>query len=173
MSKKNNYGCFPHYVFAGFWVRFFAFLLDLLCIRIITYATIGLFYKMMGFDSSQSIVTFYGIASLVIYLAYFVLLTKLNAGQTIGKMIFGIKVVSFEEEELSWQTILIREGICRFILKSFILLIGYLVAAFTPKKQHVGDYFSNTTVVVIHSLEAINYGKKQFHSKSVKGEEIQ
>ncbi|MFU1845165.1 RDD family protein, partial [Enterococcus faecium] len=76
-------------------------------------------YKIMGLESDKSIITFYGIASLAIYLTYFVLLTKLNSGQTIGKMIFGIRVVSFEEKELSWQTIFIRECICRFILKNF------------------------------------------------------
>ena len=126
----------------------------------------------MGLESDKSIITFYGIASLAIYLTYFVLLTKLNSGQTIGKMIFGIRVVSFEEKELSWQTIFIRECICRFILINFVFQIGYLVAAFTPKKQHIGDYFSNTSVVVIRSLEAINYGQKISNSKTLNLERI-
>lgn len=105
MNKKSGIETLPNYVFAGFWLRFFAFLIDLICISIITHATIGLFYKIMGLESDKSIITFYGIASLAIYLTYFVLLTKLNSGQTIGKMIFGIRVVSFEEKELSLSLI--------------------------------------------------------------------
>ena len=93
---------------------------------------------------------------MVIYLAYFVLLTKLNHGQTIGKMIFGIRVVGFDETELSWSTVLVREGACRFILKFPLLFIGYLPVIFSKKKQHIGDYFSNTSVVTINLIKAFN-----------------
>lgn len=147
---------FPNYFYAGFWTRLLAFWVDLICISIVTGGTIGLVYKIQGFETSHSLITVYGITSLNIYLAYFTLLTKLNDGQTLGKMIFGIKVVSLEEETLSWQTVLIREGVCRFILQTFILGLGYLVAAFTPKKQHVGDYFSGTSVVIINMVKASN-----------------
>lgn len=151
-TKERNE--FPNYFYAGFWVRLFAFLIDLVCIGVITSSTIGLVYKLFGWESSSSIITLYGFLSLSIYLAYFVLLTKFNKGQTLGKMIFGLKVVSFDEEPLSWQTVLIRELVCRFILKTFLLSIGYLVTIFTPKKQHIGDLFSNTSVVTLNYLKA-------------------
>ncbi|HFU2506985.1 TPA: RDD family protein, partial [Enterococcus faecium] len=38
--------------------------------------------------------------------------------------------------------------------------------------QHIGDYFSNTSVVVIRSLEAINYGQKISNSKTLNLERI-
>ncbi|HCM89092.1 MULTISPECIES: RDD family protein [Vagococcus] len=145
---------FPNYFYAGFWVRLFAFVVDLICISIVTAGTIGLVYKIQGLEKTHSLITIYGIVSLVIYLTYFTLLTKLNDGQTLGKMIFGIKVVSLEEETLSWQTVLIRECVCRFILQTFIFGLGYLVSIFTPKKQHIGDYFSGTSVIIINMIKA-------------------
>jgi len=161
---------FPNYFFAGFWLRLFAFLVDLICIGAITSATIGLFCKVMGFETSTSLITFYGLASLAIYLAYFTLLTKLNSGQTIGKMIFGLKVVSLTEDELSWQTVLIRECACRFILKTFIFSIGYVIAAFTPKKQHVGDFFADTSVIIINTVKAAkSRGKKPRYQSQFQG----
>lgn len=81
-------------------------------------------------------------------------MTKMNHGQTIGKMAFGIRVVCFKEEELSWQTVLIREGACRFILRGSFFMIGYLITIFTPNKQHIGDYFSDTSVVTLNLLAA-------------------
>ena len=140
---------FPKYFYAGFWVRFAAFLIDLVCIGSITRLTLGVASNLGWIEYADSYLSFYGGFALIIYLAYFVLLTKLNHGQTIGKMILGIRVIAFEEKELSWSTVLVREGACRFILKFPLLFIGYLPVIFSQKKQHIGDYFSNTSVVTI------------------------
>lgn len=147
---------YPNYFYAGFWIRCFSFIVDLICISVIITSTIGVMYKIQGLETSNSLMTIYGIVSLIVYLSYFTLLTKWNNGQTLGKMIFGIKVISFDEEELSWQTVLIRECVCRFILKTFIFGVGYLVTVLNPKKQHVGDYFSDTSVVIINMVKASN-----------------
>ena len=147
---------FPHYFYAGFWIRFFAFCLDLLCIQAITSGTVGLVYRLRGLTPESNFLSIYGLASLLIYLLYFILLTKLNKGQTIGKMVFGIRVVSLDQAELSWTTVLVREGACRFILKGFPFILGYLPAAFSNRKQHVGDYFSNTAVVTLNLIKAFN-----------------
>ncbi|MDU6523945.1 MAG: RDD family protein, partial [Enterococcus sp.] len=110
--------------------------------------------NLLGWNESTDLISIYGISTLVIYLAYFILLTKLNHGQTIGKMIFGIRVVCFTEAVLSWKTVLVREGACRFILRGSFFMLGYLVAIFTPNKQHLGDYFSDTSVVTINLVTA-------------------
>jgi len=128
---------FPKYFYAGFWIRFLAFIVDLICIGSITRLTIGL-------------------AAMLIYLGYFILFTKLNHGQTIGKMIFGIRVICFNESDLSWTTVLVREGACRFILKFPLLFVGYLPTIFNQRKQHIGDYFSNTSVVTLNLVKAFN-----------------
>ncbi|MDA9462602.1 hypothetical protein B835_2557 [Enterococcus mundtii 3F] len=147
---------FPYYFFAGFWVRFAAFLIDLICIGSISRLTLGIAVNLGWLQMSDSYLSIYGSLSLIAYLAYFILLTKWNHGQTIGKMIFGIRVISFDEEELSWSTVLVREGACRFILRFPLLFVGYLPVIFSKKKQHIGDYFSNTSVVTINMIKAFN-----------------
>lgn len=145
---------FPVYFYAGFWIRMCAFLVDLICISSITTIFITNLFTFFQWNKSTIFFSPYMLLGLVIYLSYFIFLTKFNHGQTIGKMIFGLRVVSFREKELSWSTVLIREGVCRFILKYPLLMIGYLPAAFTQHKQHVGDFFSDTSVVSINLIKA-------------------
>lgn len=146
---------YPNYFYAGFWIRFFAYIVDNICISALVAIMIGSSFNLLGLEKSSQLFSVYGILSLVVYLTYFILMTKLNDGQTLGKMIFGIKVICFREENLSWSTVLVREGACRFILKNTVFSLGYLVAVFTPNKQHLGDIFSETSVVTLNMLKAI------------------
>jgi uncharacterized RDD family membrane protein YckC len=88
------------------------------------------------------------IATTIVFYAYFILMTKYFR-QTLGKMVFGLRVVDLAEERLSWKTVLFREGIGRYIAGVFapITFVVYLVAAFTKKKQGVHDLFADTSVV--------------------------
>ena len=65
--------------------------------------------------------------------------------QTVGKIIMGIKVVSRDDSQLTWSTIIFREVIGRFISK--LLVIPYLLVAFTPKKEALHDIFADTFVI--------------------------
>jgi uncharacterized RDD family membrane protein YckC len=65
--------------------------------------------------------------------------------QTIGKMVFGIKVIDLKNDKLTWGTILFREWIGRFI--SATVVIGYIIVAFLPKKQGLHDLFTETSVI--------------------------
>lgn len=153
-TRKPQFHHYPDYFYTGFWIRFFAYLLDLFCISSITGVLLGFPTSFFRMTKSKELVSVYGLLALFIYLAYFILLTKLNHGQTLGKMIFGIRVICFTEEELSWQTVLVREGACRFVLRGSIFMLGYLVTIFTPNKQHIGDYFSDTSVVTLNLIAA-------------------
>ena len=131
--------------YAGFWMRFWAYLLDLIVIGSINRMIINPIFRAIdvplaedGIFSAVSIVT-----ALVFYL-YFVLMTKYY-GQTLGKMVFGLKVVELSGERLSWGTVLFREWIGRFISATIIVL--YVVVAFTQKKQGLHDIFAETTVI--------------------------
>ncbi|MBS4208753.1 RDD family protein [Bacillus sp. FJAT-50079] len=135
----------PEQRYAGFWMRFWAYLLDL----IIIFSLNGLLVKPIfrAFDISLSkagIISAYGIAAGLIFYLYFILMTKYFS-QTLGKMVFGLKVVSLQANKLSWSTIIFREGVGRYI--SATLQFLYIIAAFTPKKQALHDLFADTTVV--------------------------
>ena len=59
------------------------------------------------------------IVTAIVFYAYFVLMTK-YFGQTLGKMVFGLRVISLNDEKLSWSAIMFREWIGRFISGTII-----------------------------------------------------
>lgn len=131
--------------FAGFWMRFWAYLLDLIVIGSIERLIINPLFRifeipLMEFNMFAPI----SIASAIIFYLYFVLMTK-YFHQTLGKMVFGIRVIDLKSDKLSWGTILFREWIGRFI--SATIVIGYIVVAFLPKKQGLHDLFTDTSVI--------------------------
>jgi uncharacterized RDD family membrane protein YckC len=136
-----------HQKLAGFWTRFWAYAIDI----IVLYAISGIFIKPIfrAFDlpvenPSFLFFTTYKATILIVLLLYFALMTK-YLQQTVGKIIMGIKVVSNDDSQLTWNTIIFREMIGRFISK--LLVIPYLLVAFTPKKEALHDIFADTHVV--------------------------
>lgn len=131
--------------YAGFWMRFWAYLLDLIVIGSVNRLLIFPVFRALDLDlTAISIFAPISIATAITFYAYFVLMTKFF-GQTLGKMAFGLKVVNLKGNQLSWSTILFREWIGRFI--STTVWITYAIVAFLPKKQGIHDLFSDTTVI--------------------------
>ena len=89
-DPKETEPGFPRYFYAGFWMRSFAFLFDLLCIAAIRTSTLGLVYRVAGLVDTGAYFGLYNLFSVALYLAYFTCLTRFNHGQTLGKMVFGI-----------------------------------------------------------------------------------
>lgn len=131
--------------FAGFWMRFWAYLADLIVISSLNRIFIHPIFKFVQSDSAYSFLSLEVILTTIIYFLYFVLMTKFFH-QTLGKMIFGLKVVALKEEKVSWGTLIFREFIGRFISK--VTIIGYLIVGFMPKKQGLHDIFADTSVVL-------------------------
>ncbi|WP_421380492.1 RDD family protein [Bacillus salacetis] len=129
----------------GFWMRFWAYLLDLIVIssigRLVVYPIFRALDLSLVKDDMFAPIS---ILSAIIFYGYFVLMTK-YLGQTLGKMAFGLKVIELDGKPLKWSTVLFRELIGRFISASIIIL--YIVVAFTNKKQGIHDLFADTTVV--------------------------
>lgn len=133
------------YRYAGFWMRFWAYLLDLIVIGSIERLLVKPLFRLLEIPLGEfNMFAPLSIASAIIFYLYFVLMTKYFK-QTLGKMVFGIKVVDLKNDQLSWGTILFREWIGRFI--SATIVIGYIIVAFLPKKQGLHDLFSDTTVI--------------------------
>jgi uncharacterized RDD family membrane protein YckC len=131
--------------YAGFWMRFWAYLLDLVVVGSIVRILIKPVFRMLDIPLSEAnIFAPVSIASAVIFYLYFVLMTK-YFNQTLGKMVFGLKVVDLKSDQLTWGTILFREWIGRFI--SATIIVGYIIVALLPKKQGLHDLFTDTTVI--------------------------
>ncbi|SIO13204.1 Uncharacterized membrane protein YckC, RDD family [Carnobacterium alterfunditum] len=150
---------FPSFFYAGFWLRLFALLIDLLVIWSINRLIVQSLFLVLRYPLSEESFSAFSLSKLAVYLLYFIVSTKWTNGQTIGKIIFGIRVVSFKEEKLSWGTVLIRECFGRYILKIFPFI--YLMVLFTREKQHLADFFGETAVVSENLVRASELSLKE------------
>jgi len=130
---------------AGFWIRFWAFLLDGFIITAVIGILVNPIFYIMDWSLSETM--WYApisIISAIFYYSYFVLMTKFF-GQTLGKMIFGLRVISLKHEKLTWSDVLFRDWIGRIINNIFMPL--YILIVILPNNQGLHDYFADTTVV--------------------------
>jgi uncharacterized RDD family membrane protein YckC len=131
--------------YAGFWMRFWAYLLDLLVIGSLNGIVVYPIFRALNLSlNDANMFAPVSIVTAIIFYAYFVLMTRFF-GQTLGKMVFGLRVISLNEQSLSWGAIMFREWIGRFISGTIIIL--YVVVGFLPKKQGIHDLFADTTVI--------------------------
>ena len=150
---------FPTFFYAGFWLRLFAFSVDSLVIWSLNRLIVKTLFLVLRYPLNEDPFSAFSLSKLAVYLLYFIVLTKWTNGQTIGKIIFGIRVISFKEEKLSWGTVLVREGFGRYILKTFPFI--YLMVLFTQEKQHLADFFSDTSVVSENLVRASKLSLKE------------
>lgn len=132
-------------LYAGFWMRFWAYLLDLIVIGSVNRMVINPIFRALDVSLVEDgIFSPLSIATAVVFYLYFVLMTKYY-GQTLGKMVFGLKVVELKGQQLSWGTVIFREWIGRFI--SATVMVLYVIVAFSKKKQGLHDMFADTAVI--------------------------
>jgi uncharacterized RDD family membrane protein YckC len=134
--------------FAGFWMRFWAYVIDIIVITSLNGILLSPFkFVNDGIAISVGLWTVPGIIGALVFYAYFVLMTKFF-GQTIGKMILGIKVIRENEEPLRWSDVLFREIVGRFIYRVFwVLMVLYIIVGFMEEKQGLHDIIADTRVV--------------------------
>ncbi|MDT8859386.1 RDD family protein [Alkalihalobacillus sp. MEB130] len=155
VAQEEESHVVPTYYYAGFWLRFWAFLLDMLVVFSLNGLLVYPLLRVTGVDGLLSIASFSfeSVLTAIVFFLYFAIMTKLY-GQTIGKMVLGIRVISLNSQELNWTQIIFREGIGRFIHQAFFLLYAiYTMVAFTQKKQGLHDIIADT--IVIHERDEI------------------
>lgn len=144
-EQKYEEVLFYEHMPAGFWVRFWAYLIDLIVVASVTSIIVKPVFLLMGADTSTgSWYAPYAIVTAVVFYSYFVLMTKFF-GQTVGKMIMGLRVISLKDDKLTWGTLLFREWVGRFISTTILPL--YWIVGFTRLKQGVHDFVADTTVI--------------------------
>lgn len=131
------------HAYASFGLRAFAFIVDMLVIGainkiLINVLGIDLDYEIYGIEMAE-------ILRWIVTILYFVIISLVTKGQTLGKMIAGIRVVSLTSDKLDLGQILIREIAGRLIQNTIMIL--YLLPIFTPKNQSLIDFFVDTAVV--------------------------
>ena len=129
--------------YAGFWIRFAAYLIDAILMGITTtlvnFAVFGMEELTDPTSNAPNLVSF------LIVLLYFSLMQSSSVQATLGKMAVGVKVVDTSGEQIS-----LPKGIGRYfskIVSAIILLIGFIIAGFDSKKQALHDKIASTYVV--------------------------
>ena len=152
----------PKIWYSGFWVRGAAHIIDglvvfgiIVCIGLPLSIFFGFFSVILGPLGFilQFVVSFLG---LFIAWGYFIFMThKYQA--TLGKMAVGVKVTAETGEKLSLKNIVIRETIGKFV-SSLIFGVGYIMIAFTQKKQGLHDMIVRSAVVYKDVQQGPNKG---------------
>ncbi len=142
-------------VMAGFWKRVAAYCLDSVIVGVAGMVVAGLIggvigglMAVSGMGNELSLVLIQLVAnllSLVLTAGYYAWFHASHSMATPGKMAVGIKVVRTDGARIS-----LARGIGRYfatILSGLILGIGFLMAAFTERKQALHDMVCDTLVV--------------------------
>ncbi|MEN1761367.1 RDD family protein [Anoxynatronum sibiricum] len=134
---------------AGFFIRLVAYLVDLAVIN----AVLGIISGIVAVDVKA--LPLLAVSFVTIGLAgalYFTLMTCFF-GQTLGKMIAGIRVIQSNGTPPGLLTAFFRETVGRTLSQLLGVHMGYWWCAFHPKKQGWHDLISDTYVVHDRSAE--------------------
>ena len=152
-KREINYG--------GFWVRFFAFIIDSIIISLIFSPILDTIlpakevpfnWHFMDHDISSKY--FYSPSSgvrNVLFLIYSVLMLYYY-NTTLGKMIMGLKITDIDGKRPDMLHLIIRETFGKF-LSAIVFGLGFITAGFSLKKQAWHDKLAQTYII---------YGKPSF-----------
>ena len=141
--------------YGGFWIRFVAFVIDAIAVGLVTgpvSAVIAIAAAMAGSAVAMPdvgvhvvrIVITMAFSSLANWL-YAALLESSSYQATLGKMALGLKVTDLEEHRISFGRATARHF--AKILSGLLLMIGFIMAGFTERKQALHDMLAGTLVI--------------------------
>ncbi len=133
--------------YAGFWRRAVALLIDSMILTVIG-AAVGLALSLQQVTPGVggAWVDAYGqLLGLVVAWVYYAGLESSSHQATLGKMVFNLRVTDLQGQRISF----VRATGRHFgkILSSLLLMIGYLMAAFTDRKQALHDILAGCLVL--------------------------
>jgi uncharacterized RDD family membrane protein YckC len=131
--------------YGGFWIRVVAYIIDSIILGIAT----GIIALVAGVNvlagGSGNFDWTANLASFVVGWLYFALMESSARGATVGKMAVGVRVVTGAGERLSFLNATGRYF--AKIISALILLIGFIMVAFTEKKRGLHDMIADTLVI--------------------------
>jgi uncharacterized RDD family membrane protein YckC len=152
----------PNRRYAGFWIRLLAGFIDLMIVSLIiglaffqlkhlfpsfAYLLTPTHVHLMGYEMQwyYTMPIVGKILQVVITLLYYSLLESSKWQASIGMKICGLKITDINFQRLRWWQALVRE--LAAYLSLFLLCIGYVMIAFTQKKQGLHDLIAHTYVI--------------------------
>lgn len=134
--------------YAGFWKRLAAYLIDFMLIYIVEgvlaigvvmmspreISIVGILYGVMNFE----------LVSIALAWAYFALFESSPMQGTVGKYALGIYVTDRHGDPIGFWRATARYWLK--VLSNLTLMVGWIMAAFTPRKQALHDLLAGTLV---------------------------
>ena len=164
MENTINEQDAPKVEYAGFWWRFLAYIIDDLIIGAVSWIfalpILALFgismysFKEAGLnpDDAELLIlpiilasSTFGLLATVTQWLYFALMESSKHQGTLGKMVLKIKVTDVEGKRITFA-----RATGRYfgkLLSGMILMIGYIMAGFTEKKQALHDILASCYVI--------------------------
>jgi uncharacterized RDD family membrane protein YckC len=135
--------------YAGFWLRFAALMIDMVIFFVFNAIVLGILgINFINSSDPEAALTgvlgYYGIIQIGAIL-YFTLMESSAWQATLGKRAVGIIVTDLNGQRISFPRALGRYF--GKILSGIVLLIGYIMAAFTDRKQALHDLVASTLVI--------------------------
>jgi len=126
--------------YGGFWVRFLAFLADSAIVFVISSALfVGAAMALAPDDLALAVIAIW-----VLGFLYWPVLHASRLNATFGKAILGMRVSRFDGRRISFLRALWRE--IAKIFSGAVFMLGYVIAAVTPRKQALHDLMAATYV---------------------------
>jgi len=142
-------------VYAGFWRRFWALVIDTIILSLVLAAVAVpvMLWSGISLDSDVTDLTEWSdragaiayAADLLLWLLYYALMESSPLQATLGKMALSIRVTDLAGQRISFLRAIGRN--LAKIISGAILLIGYIMAAFTERKQALHDIIAQCLVV--------------------------
>jgi uncharacterized RDD family membrane protein YckC len=145
-----------HLVYAGFWLRFAAYFIDIILLNLVAIViglgigiVTGVVVGLVDHDALQTVTTILQCVMFVFILAlvwiYFAAMESSKYQATLGKMALGLCVTGRQGNRIGFG-----RATGRFFGKfvsGAIFLIGYMMAGWTERKQALHDMLADTLVV--------------------------
>jgi uncharacterized RDD family membrane protein YckC/Tfp pilus assembly major pilin PilA len=147
----NGPGVEATVVYAGFWRRYLALFLDQLVLGIpLLLILVAAGFSLGWFNASQpghalGLQGMFYLAYFVAALFYYGLQESSTHQATVGKRVLGIKVTDLDGQRLTFS-----KAVARWVASSLsylTLYVGFIMAAFTRRKQALHDMVASTLVV--------------------------
>lgn len=151
-------------IYGGFWIRVVAYIIDAIVLGIAGAVVGGFIGISSGFAGALSAAQGNQIAdgaqlasagiSVAMGWLYYAIMESSGSQATLGKMAFGYVVTDLQGNRISFARATGRYF--AKILSSLILLIGYIMIAFTDRKQGLHDMIAGTLITKKGALVGIS-----------------
>jgi uncharacterized RDD family membrane protein YckC len=145
--------------YAGFWLRFLAYIIDTLILSAVFLPlgfVLGLLMAASGADENSPVLQLVNLGingvSILAGWLYQAAFESSSWQGTVGKKALGLRVT-----DMNGQRITFGRATGRYfakILSGMICLVGFIMAAFTERKQALHDMLANTLVLTGAPVEA-------------------